>query len=153
MPATSCQRYLVDPDRKKGSWLIPWAVHFLLLVVLGTVRILGSWGTVPGSDTSGDGPHYLVKNTEGGAKYQVVSKKSHFLSEVAKLCENKLTSLREHKPSRVGPWLHLMLFELSFSSIWSHRMRSWARNKDSKVDLRILPTVNWLSRQPINQTI
>ena len=26
---------------------------------------------VPGSDISGDGPQYFVKNTEGGAKYQV----------------------------------------------------------------------------------
>ena len=34
------------------------------------VRILGSWGEVPGSDTSKVGPHYFVKNTEGGAKYQ-----------------------------------------------------------------------------------
>ena len=35
------------------------------------VRILGSWGAVPGSDTSGDGPQYFVKNIEGGVKYQV----------------------------------------------------------------------------------
>ena len=70
MLVTSYQRYPVDPDRKKGS-LIPRAVCFLLLEVLGAVRILGSWGVVPGSDTSGDGPQYCFKNTKGGAKYQV----------------------------------------------------------------------------------
>ena len=39
--------------------------------MLGVVKILGSWGAVPGSDTSGDGPNKFVKNIEGGAKYQV----------------------------------------------------------------------------------
>ena len=53
----------------KGSLLIPREVYFLLLVVLGAVRILGSWGVVSGSDTSWDGPLYFVKNTEGGVKY------------------------------------------------------------------------------------
>ena len=41
------------------------------MVVLGVVRILESWGVVPGSDTSEDGPKNFVKNIEGGAKYQV----------------------------------------------------------------------------------
>ena len=67
------------------------------------MRILGSWGAVPGSDTSRDGPHYFVKNTEGGVKYQVGFLEVPHLSEVAKLCENKLTSLWEHKHSQVGP--------------------------------------------------
>ena len=35
------------------------------------VRILGSWGAEPGSDTTGDGPQNFVKNIEGSAKYQV----------------------------------------------------------------------------------
>ena len=39
--------------------------------MLGVVKILGSWGAVPGSDTSGDGLNKVVKNIEGGAKYQV----------------------------------------------------------------------------------
>ena len=49
------------------------------------VKILGSWGAVPGSDTSGDGPQYFVKNTEGGAKSQVGFLEVTLLSEVAKL--------------------------------------------------------------------
>ena len=40
-------------------------------MVLGAVRILGFWSAVPGSDTFRDGPQYLVKNTDGGADYQV----------------------------------------------------------------------------------
>lgn len=63
--------YPIDPLIKKWFWLIPWAVYFLLLVVLGAVRILGFWSAVPGSDTFRDGPQYLVKNTDGGADYQV----------------------------------------------------------------------------------
>ena len=58
---------------------------------------------VPGSDTSGDGPQYFVKNIEGGAKYQVGFLEVPLLSEVAKLCGNSLTSLWEHKHSGVGP--------------------------------------------------
>ena len=53
----------------KGSLLIPREVYFLLLVVLGAVRILGSWGAVPGSDTSGDGLEYFAKTTKGGVNY------------------------------------------------------------------------------------
>ena len=53
-------------------------------MVLGTVRILGSLGVVPGSDTSGDGLQYFVKNTEGGAKYQVGFQRSH--TSCQKLC-------------------------------------------------------------------
>ena len=48
------------------------------------MRILGSLGAVPGSDTSGDGPQYFVKNTEGGAKYQVGFQRSH--TSYQKLC-------------------------------------------------------------------
>ena len=52
-------------------------------MVLGVVRILGSWGVVPGSDTSGDGPQYFVKNIECCAKYQVGLLEVPLLSEVA----------------------------------------------------------------------
>ena len=54
------------PRQKKGSLGQSRAVCSLLLVVLGMVRILGSWGVVPGSHTSGNGPQNLVKNVEGG---------------------------------------------------------------------------------------
>ena len=49
------------------------------------------------------GPQYFIKNTEGGAKYQVGFLEVPLLSEVAKLCENKLISLWEHKLSQAGP--------------------------------------------------
>ena len=47
------------------------------------MRILGSLGAIPGSDTSRGGPQYFAKNTKGGVPGGF-SKKSHFLSEVLK---------------------------------------------------------------------